>query len=404
MSTINPFKAFKRNQTRDVTLNPGGYSPFILGTDGKVITARTVNADTALKNSDIFSVINLIASDISACDFIAPTPFKSVLDNPNNLMNEFSFWQSVVAQLCLAGNAYVSIKRDKGVPVKLEQIPINQVQITLLDDSKDITYTVHYTDGRDEKVFKSADMLHFKLFVTGQEPTQYVGISPLDSLVEEMNLHDYSNRMTLSMLKNAIAPSYTLTVPQGILDEEAKENIRGEFEKANAGDNAGRAIVLDQGLELKPMQISPDVAKLLSNTTFSQTQIAKAFGISDSYLNGSGDEQSSVKMIRNLFVDSLGKYMQSLTSELTMKFGVRVKMDIESAVDIDNTGLINQMVSLTNSSNPVLSGTQARRILAVKGVFDSQILAQDAPSPQLKGGETNDNKQPGNQSNAGQDT
>lgn len=320
-------------------------------------------------------------------------------------MNEYSFWQSVVAQLCLAGNAYVSIKRNSsGIPEKLEQIPINQVQITLLDDSKDITYTVHYTDGRDEKVFKSADMLHFKLFVTGQEHTQYVGVSPLDSLVEEMNLHDYSNKMTLAMLKNAIAPNYTLTVPEGILDKDSKENIRTQFEQANSGSNAGRAIVLDQGLELKPMQISPDVAKLLSNTTFSQTQIAKAFGISDSYLNGTGDEQSSIKMIRSLFVDSLGPYMQALTSELTMKFGVPVKLDIESAIDIDNTGLINQMVSLTNSSNPVLSGTQARRILAVKGVFDSKILAQDPPSPQLKGGESNDKQQSGNQSNGGQNT
>lgn len=283
------------------------------------------------------------------------------------------------------------ITRDnQGVPTRLEQIPIDQVTITLEDSSKDITYTVNYNDERGTKDIKSDNMLHFRLFVSGQVSTKYVGVSPLDSLVRELNLQDYSNKMSISMLKNAIAPSYTLTVPEGILGPDAKDKIRTEFEKANAGDNSGRAIVLDQGLQINPLQIDPDVAKLLSNVTFSQTQIAKAFGISDSYLNGQGDEQSSVSMMRSLFIDSLNPYMKAIESELTMKLGQPVNLDIESAVDIDNSDLIDKLVSLAGKS-AVLSGTQIRQILSDKEVYDPSILASNLPIDTTGGGDKDEN-------------
>ena len=363
--------------------------------DGKVITANVVNADTALRNSDIFTVVNRISSDIASCDIRVSAPFKNVVDQPNNLISRYNFWQAVISQMCLTGNSYVIIERNpQGVPERLEQVTNSQVNITLEDYSKDITYTVNWNDERGQKDYKSQDVLHFRLFVSGQETSKLVGLSPLDSLIPELNIQDYSNKMSMAMLKNAIAPSYTLTIPQGILDDEAKENIRNSFEKANSGENAGKAIVLDQGLQLAPLQINPDIAKLISNTTFSQTQIAKAFGVSDSYLNGQGDQQSSVNMMRSLFVDSLNPYIKSIESEMYMKFGVPVKLDIESAVDIDNSGLINRIVQLTGSTKgsvPVLSAEQARAILKDKQVFPDEIL-------DMKGGETNDTSDNGSAS------
>ncbi|WP_252902533.1 phage portal protein [Paucilactobacillus hokkaidonensis] len=175
-----------------------------------------------------------------------------------------------------------------------------------------------------------------------------------------------------------------------MLGPDAKDKIRAEFEKANAGDNSGKAIVLDQGLQINPLQIDPDVAKLLSNVTFSQTQIAKAFGISDSYLNGQGDEQSSVSMMRSLFIDSLNPYMKAIESELTMKLGQPVNLDIESAVDIDNSDLIDKLVSLAGKS-AVLSGTQIRQILSDKEVYDPTILASNPPVESPGGGEKDEN-------------
>ncbi|MFT8425758.1 MAG: phage portal protein [Liquorilactobacillus sp.] len=384
---INPFSKF---QVRSKALPTSSYSPFFLMSDGKTLANNTIDADFALRNSDIFAVVLRLSSDIAKAKLNADSQqYQPVLDNPANLVNRYGFWQEILASLMLTGNAYVSIHRNGNqVPDKLEFLPLSWVQVTLADNAADIIYTINYDDGRQQATFKSADMLHFKLFMSGRLIDQYTGISPLISLVKELNIQDYSNNLSLSSLKNAIAPSYTLTVPEGIIDTEAKENIRQQFESQNSGSNAGRAIVLDQGLQLSALQINPDIAKLLSNTTFSQTQIAKAFCVPDSYLNGQGDQQSSTDMMRSLYTNSLPVYMEPILSELNFKFNCTVSADVADVIDVDHQQLISNLVSLTNSSNPVLDATQAQTILKSKGVFDIDIQQPTVPTIN-KGVDTN---------------
>jgi HK97 family phage portal protein len=358
--------------------------------DGKTLANNTIDADFALRNSDIFSIIMRLSSDIARVHFQADNQlYQPVLDTPANLINRYGFWQEILASLMLTGNAYVSIHRNGNqIPDKLEFLPLSWVQVTLADNAEDIIYTVNYDDGRQQATFKSADMLHFKLFMSGRLIDQYTGISPLISLAKELNIQDYSNNLSLSSLKNAIAPSYTLTIPEGTLDAKAKENIRQQFESQNSGSNAGRAIVLDQGLQLSALQINPDIAKLLSNTTFSQTQIAKAFCVPDSYLNGEGDQQSSSDMLRTLYENTLPIYSQPILSELNFKFNCNITANVADLIDVDHQQLISNLVSLTNSSNPVLDATQAQTILKSKGVFDIDIQQPTVPTIN-KGVDTN---------------
>lgn len=384
---INPFSKF---HVRSKALPTSTYSPFFLMSDGKTLVNNTVDADFALRNSDIFAIIMRLSSDIAKAKINADNQlYQPVLDNPASLVNRYGFWQEVLASLMLTGNAYVSIHRNSSqIPDKLEFLPLSWVQVTLEDNAADIIYTVNYDDGRQQATFKSSNMLHFKLFMSGRLADQYTGISPLISLVKELNIQDYSNNLSLASLKNAIAPSYTLTVPEGILEPDAKENIRQQFEAQNSGSNAGRAIVLDQGLQLAALQINPDIAKLLSNTTFSQTQIAKAFCVPDSYLNGQGDQQSSTDMMRSLYTNSLPVYMEPILSELNFKFNCNVAVDVADVIDVDHQQLISNLVSLTNSSNPILDAIQAQAILKAKGVFDINIQQPTVPIVN-KGADTN---------------
>lgn len=384
---INPFSKFR---VRSKALPTSSYSPFFLMSDGKTLANNTIDADFALRNSDIFSIIMRLSSDIARVHFQADNQlYQPVLDTPANLINRYGFWQEILASLMLTGNAYVSIHRNGNqIPDKLEFLPLSWVQVTLADNAEDIIYTVNYDDGRQQATFKSADMLHFKLFMSGRLIDQYTGISPLISLAKELNIQDYSNNLSLSSLKNAIAPSYTLTIPEGTLDAKAKENIRQQFESQNSGSNAGRAIVLDQGLQLSALQINPDIAKLLSNTTFSQTQIAKAFCVPDSYLNGQGDQQSSSDMLRTLYENTLPIYSQPILSELNFKFNCNITANVADLIDVDHQQLISNLVSLTNSSNPVLDATQAQAILKSKGVFDIDIQQPTVPTIN-KGVDTN---------------
>lgn len=395
MGVWNPFKGIFRSRTL-----ANGTGPLMVFSGGKIRTQSSVDVNQAFKNSDVFTVVERISSDIAACRFNGQQ-YQALLDNPFHLMNPYAGWQEVLIQLLLNGNSYVVIHRDKQQKASwLEPVPSDDVTLTLQDNATDIIYHVHYTDERADKDYLSADVLHFKLVTPGMDVNQYTGVSPLMALVPELGIQDNSKKLTLASLIHALAPTNIYTTPNAITEPGAKDKIREAFEKANTGDNAGRVMIMDAGAKLETIDVTPNVAKLLDNATFSQTQIAKAFGIPDSYLNGQGDQQSSIEMIRSLYQNALTMYIRPIESELSYKLGAPVKLDVTSAIDVDHQNELNNIVSLSKAN--LLSPRQAFGLMLANDIMpgltveDSDINLLNKKNT-TKGGENasdNQNNQP----------
>ena len=342
---------------------------------GKIQTSTVVDANKAFRNSDVFAIVQRISSDIASCSFNGQQ-YQTLLNNPFKLMNPYAGWQSVFIQLLLNGNAYVVMHENKNhLVTQFEPIPSDNVQLTLTDDAEDIIYTVHYNDERNDEDIPSNRMLHFKLVTPGMDENQYTGVSPLISLVPELGIQDNSKKLTLTSLIHAIAPTNIYSTPNALTEPGAREQIREAFEKANTGDNAGRILVMDAGAELKTIDVTPNVSKLLDNATFSQTQIAKAFGIPDSYLNGQGDQQSSIEMIRSLYQNALTMYIRPIESELTFKLGAPVHLDVTSAIDVDHQNELNNIVSL--AKNNLLTPRQAFGLMIAHDIMPDLTVTDD---------------------------
>ena len=342
---------------------------------GKIQTSTIADANKAFRNSDVFAVVQRISSDIASCSFNGQQ-YQTLLNNPFKLMNPYAGWQSVFIQLLLNGNAYVVMHDNKKhLVTQFEPIPSDNVQLTLTDDAEDIIYTVHYNDERNDEDIPSNRMLHFKLVTPGMDENQYTGVSPLISLVPELGIQDNSKKLTLTSLIHAIAPTNIYSTPNALTEPGAREQIREAFEKANTGDNAGRILVMDAGAELKTIDVTPNVSKLLDNATFSQTQIAKAFGIPDSYLNGQGDQQSSIEMIRSLYQNALTMYIRPIESELTFKLGAPVHLDVTSAIDVDHQNELNNIVSL--AKNNLLTPRQAFGLMIAHDIMPDLTVTDD---------------------------
>lgn len=370
MSLLNPFESIKRSRTL-----ANGTSPFMVLSGGKIQTSTIVDANKAFRNSDVFAVVQRISSDIASCSFNGQQ-YQTLLNNPFKLMNPYAGWQSVFIQLLLNGNAYVVMHENKKhLVTQFEPIPSDNVQLTLTDDAEDIIYTVHYNDERNDEDIPSNRMLHFKLVTPGMDENQYTGVSPLISLVPELGIQDNSKKLTLTSLIHAIAPTNIYSTPNALTEPGAREQIREAFEKANTGDNAGRILVMDAGAELKTIDVTPNVSKLLDNATFSQTQIAKAFGIPDSYLNGQGDQQSSIEMIRSLYQNALTMYIRPVESELTFKLGAPVHLDVTSAIDVDHQNELNNIVSL--AKNNLLTPRQAFGLMIAHDIMPDLTVTDD---------------------------
>lgn len=391
MGVWNPFKGIFRSRTL-----ANGTGPLMVFSGGKIQTQSSVDVNQAFKNSDVFTVVERISSDIAACRFNGQQ-YQALLDNPFHLMNPYAGWQEVLIQLLLNGNSYVVIHRDKQQKASwLEPVPSDDVTLTLQDNATDIIYHVHYTDERADKDYLSADVLHFKLVTPGMDVNQYTGVSPLMALVPELGIQENSKKLTLASLIHALAPTNIYTTPNAITEPGAKDKIREAFEKANTGDNAGRVMIMDAGAKLETIDVTPNVAKLLDNATFSQTQIAKAFGIPDSYLNGQGDQQSSIEMIRSLYQNALTMYIRPIESELSYKLGAPVKLDVTSAIDVDHQNELNNIVSLSKAN--LLSPRQAFGLMLANDIMpgltveDSDINLLNKKNTTKGGENANDNQ------------
>lgn len=389
---INPFRL--RGLQRDrIQSSSSGSTVSIY--NGKLISSDNyTDARIALANSDIFAVINKVSADVAGCEFIAQEPFKAILDKPTSLISGFNFWQGVLASLLLSGNAYVVITgRDvNNVPTRLEMASPLQVNVLLSDDSQDISYQVNWNDSRAEETYNPSDVLHFRLLSPyGNESSNYLtGISPLYSLKNDLAVQEQSKQLTLSTLMNAIHPSTILTLPDAQVSNEAKDALRDSFQAQASGDNVGKVFVLDQSAQLSTLAIDSDVASFLSNYDFSQQQIAKAFNIPNSVLDDQkGDQQSNTDQIRSLYADALLPYMNAITSELTLKLGVKVSLDVNSVIDVTNQNLIDNLIKMGTGKNQILTSEDIIAIMKAKNIYGLADINL-APVTEAEGGDTDD--------------
>ena len=364
-SIFNPSGEVRSSQS----IGTSNLAPFVIS-GNSLKPAELVSANVALKNSDLYAVTSLISADIAGAPFKGNSPFIELLNQPSTKVSSYNHWQTYLLNVLLNGNGIMLIKRKPdGTPVELINVPTSSVVIDLDDVTGEITYKVNSFAGLQSGTYPASDVIHTRIMAYGSNPLDnLLGHSPLESLSTELQQQAVSNRLSLATIRNAINPATVLKLPEaGQMTDEAKEAVRKSFESANSGDNSGRTIILDETANLSSISINADVAKYLSQLDWGRTQIAKAFGIPDSYLNGSGDQQSSLNMISALYVNGLNKYIVPMLSELNMKLGGGINIDMQSITDYGNQQLTTNLINLVDKG--IVNPEQANTILQSKGVI-----------------------------------
>ncbi|EEU19750.1 phage portal protein [Lactobacillus crispatus] len=344
-----------------------------------------VSTNQALLNSDIFSVINRISSDIASARFKTADQYVyNLLNTPNRLISRFSFWQSVIIQLLLDGNSYVPIKG-----MSLEQRRPSEVsEINVLDDYQGLTYKITPFNGEKEFTLTQDQILHFRIMPDSRY--QYmIGMSPLESLTYEMTISADSRKATLNSIKNQISPIGILTVPASQLNDEDREVARKSFEKANSGENNGRLMVLTADSKFSQLDVKADVFKALNeNANFSASQISKAFGIPVDMLGGgqsTESQHSNIDSVKGNYISDLNSYINPILDELKLKFNCPdLKLDVKSALDVDDSLTINQVNSMLQAG--AIDQEQAQQLLKKSGALPLDLI----PFTSSEGGENDD--------------
>lgn len=361
--------------TISVTNGSGAYN-FLTGTSGD----DYVNADVALHNSDIYSLIFQLSSDLARGRMMADAQrSQGILNNPTATANSHAFWMSMFAQLLLGGESFAYRWRNtNGQDLRWEYLRPSQVQAYLLADGTGLIYNVSFDEpeiGMIESV-PQQDMIHFRLLSKNGGKT---AISPLSALSSELQIKDQSNRLTLSALARSImAPGVLKIQHGGVLDADQKARRSRQFIK-QTNESGNGPIVLDDLEDYTPLQVQSDVAQLLNQVNWTSSQIAKVYGVSDSVLNGSGDQQSSLDMIGTDYVKSLSRFSNPIVSELNNKLNANVSLDLRPAVDPLGDSYATSLSNL--QKNGTLDSNQIDYLLRAYGYLPEE-------TPVMKGGET----------------
>ncbi|WP_239691732.1 phage portal protein, partial [Oenococcus oeni] len=194
-----------------------GYDPVFTRISG--IPVGYVDASAALRNSDIYSVINRISSDIAAAKYVTENTYvANRLNQPSKLISRFSFWQGIVVQLLLSGNAYVPLDQPF-----LQQIPPSSIiSIDTLSNGQGAIYTIADYNGVPGRTLTQDKILHFRLMPDASY--QYlVGMSPLESLAKELTVSKVSADQSLNLIQNRITPTAVLKINNALLEPKDRD-------------------------------------------------------------------------------------------------------------------------------------------------------------------------------------
>lgn len=276
MSVFN-FRGFKRSN--EVTIDKNTLRTI---TESNGLGGITWNGITSLKNSDVFTAIDIISKDIASTSIKFNDP-ESYLDDdkkilkllnkrPNPYLDAWHFKYIIVANMLLNGNSYVEIVRNEyGEPIELYHMQNSAVSLEQIDDQ--IKY--NYIDEKSGHVrFDTDDVLHFRMFSLDG----FNGYSPLFALSNEVGISMGSKKFLDEFFKNGGTSTSILKYEDGRYSDEELALIRQNFENSQLRNNNG-LVMLDDTMSFDRLKIPTEVLNFLNSYKFSTQQVAKAFGL-----------------------------------------------------------------------------------------------------------------------------
>jgi HK97 family phage portal protein len=288
-----------------------------------VSAAAEVSTDTALQVSAVWRAVRIIAEAVGSMPFdiyetgdkLAPADGLDVRNllrqKPNQYQTSVEFWESVVLNLALSGNAYVIIQRlGSGRITGLLPVSSAQVETQLLPDG---TVVHAYTSGADVRVYSSESMWHIKLFGNG-----IVGMSPLSYARNSIGIAQAADNRVGAMYSNGAKPSGVLTIDKTLTDEQRKQ-IKSNYKEMSSG-NDDRLFVLEASMSYQQISMTPKDMELIDARRFQIEDVGRFFGVPSILLNqtfGQSSLGSNVYEIMSAFYKlDLRPYLEKIEASI----------------------------------------------------------------------------------------
>lgn len=259
------------------------------------LVAAPMSPDIALQISTVYACARLLAGTVSSLPLMV---FKEdsrgnrkvdrgsrlwtiLHDQPNAVMTASDFWQAMILQWALRGNAYAQIMRDSVGDV-ISLWPLSSDQMTVFSDKE--TGRLVYQYVRDSQTYDLTpdQVLHIKDIGTG-----ILGFSKLEFMGSSVHEAMATQKYTMQNAQNFGRPSGILTVDH-VLDRkkgqaDAVGRALGSFKS-----ESGKLIVLEADMKFQQVALTPEQSQLLESRKYGVEEICRWFGVPPVLIGASG--------------------------------------------------------------------------------------------------------------------
>ncbi|MFQ5622341.1 MAG: phage portal protein [Paracoccaceae bacterium] len=222
-------------------------------------------------------------------------PLLELLKRPNPAQTGAELLENFYGQLMLAGDGYLEAAGadNSGAPRELYVLRPDRMKVIPGDDGWPVAYEYaaggrkHRFDMRQER----PPVLHVRCF---HPQDDHYGLSPMQAAASALDVHNSASRWSKALLDNSARPSgaivYRGADGQGSLAADQYDRLVDELESHHQGArNAGRPMLLEGGLDWKPMGFSPSDMEFHRTKEAAAREIALAFGVPPMLLGLPGD-------------------------------------------------------------------------------------------------------------------
>jgi HK97 family phage portal protein len=255
-----------------------------------------------LGNPIAFRAVKLISEAAAALPLVLQDcerrfdlhPLLDLVERPNPVQGRADLLEAVYAQLLLTGNAYLEAAPGLGtLPGELHVLRSDRMALVPGADGWPVAYD--YTVGARKHRFDMtggvAPICHIKTF---HPQDDHYGFSPMQAAAVAVDVHVSASRWSKALLDNAARPSGAIVYKgadgQSSLSADQYDRLVGEIEANHQGArNAGRPMLLEGGLDWKPMGFSPSDMEFQKTKESAAREIAIAFGVPPMLMGIPGD-------------------------------------------------------------------------------------------------------------------
>jgi HK97 family phage portal protein len=207
-----------------------------------------------------------------------------LIRRPNAAQGRADLFEALYGFLLLSGNAYLeAVPGGAALPGELHVLRPDRMSLVPGADGWPAAYD-YSVGGRTHRFAMTGGpppICHIRTF---HPQDDHFGFSPLQAAAVAVDVHNSASAWSKALLDNAARPSgaivYRGVDGQGNLSADQYDRLVSEMESHHQGArNAGRPMLLEGGLDWKPMGFSPSDMEFQQTKEAAAREIAVAFGI-----------------------------------------------------------------------------------------------------------------------------